>query len=397
MRVVSEIADFAPVAPPARRYNAAMSGVTRYILRQLFAPMLFVVLALTGVIWLTQSLRFIDKIVSNGLSVAAFLQFTSLLLPRALAIVLPIALFLAVLHVYNRLRTDSELVVLWAAGLSKSALARPALLLAAAVTLVTYGLTLYLAPLAHRTFKDEQYRLRSDYAALLLQEGVFNTLSQNLTVYIRERQSGGEMVGILVHDGRDRSKPVTMMAERGALVRGPTGPRFVMVNGNRQQVDREKGVLSLLYFDKYSLDLSLFAPESLERWRTPGERFLGELLFPGDTPEDRRNRDKLVVEGHRRLTAPLYTIVLTLIALSAVLAGEFNRRGQVQRILAAAAAAVLAETMGLGLTMLTAKLPVLIPVLYLYVIACAGAALFVLGRRPRRGPTEISEAAAGAG
>ena len=67
-----------------RRYFA-------YIFRQLIGPMLVVTFSLTGVIWLTQSLRFIDLIINKGLSFWLFLYLTLLLLPSLLTVILPIA------------------------------------------------------------------------------------------------------------------------------------------------------------------------------------------------------------------------------------------------------------------------------------------------------------------
>ncbi len=361
-----------------------MSAVTRYILRELVPPLLLILVTLSGVIWLTQSLRFIDKIVANGLSVLAFLEFTSLLAPRILALVLPIAVFLAVLYTYQKLRADSELIVLSAAGFSREKLARPAMALAVGATVLGYALTLYLAPLAYRTFKDRQGQLRSDIAAILLQEGTFNTLFDGLTVYVRERKPGGEMFGILVHDNRNPSRPITMMAESGVLVNGPDGPRFVMANGNRQEVDKEKGDLSLLYFDSYALDLSLYVAEPDNRWRTPGERFLTGLFWPQDRILDDESRQRLRLEGHSRLISPLYTIVLALIALCTVLAGEFSRRGLGRRIFLGAATALVFEIVGVSLTVLARQYAYLVPILYLYVAASAVLVIHVLRRNPRR-------------
>src|SRR3546814_15404809 len=71
------------------------------------------------------------------------------------------------------------------------------------------------------------------------------------------------------------------------------------------------------------------------RWREPKERFLSELLWPADDERDRRYRQELIAEGHQRLVAPLYTVVFALIGVAALLAGEFNRRGQAKRVLVA--------------------------------------------------------------
>ena len=59
----------------------AMRGVTLYIMRQIAWPLVFATLTLTGVIWLTQALRFIDRIVNNNLAFLDFLYLTMLVLP----------------------------------------------------------------------------------------------------------------------------------------------------------------------------------------------------------------------------------------------------------------------------------------------------------------------------
>jgi lipopolysaccharide export system permease protein len=102
-----------------------MSRLDRYILRLLAGPFLFFVLVFTGVIWLSQSLRVIDMVVNNGQSAAVFLEFTALLLPTVMTVVLPLSAFAAALTAFNRMVSDSETVVLQAAGISRLALMRP--------------------------------------------------------------------------------------------------------------------------------------------------------------------------------------------------------------------------------------------------------------------------------
>lgn len=366
-----------------------MSGITRYILRQLAGPFLFVTLTLTGIVWLTQSLRFLDLIINKGLSIGGFLYLTLLLLPSFLTIILPISAFTAILFVYYRLESDSEIVVMRAAGLSHMSLMRPALLMATGVTALTFLLTLYLMPLGFRTFKDLQFVVRNSFAPVLIQEGTFNNIVTGVTVYVRERSSNGALSGILVHDSRDPERPVTMMAERGALVMTEDGPRVVMVNGNRQEVESDRGVLSLLYFDQYSLDLGGIAESPTYRWREGGERYLHELFNPGDTPDDIKSADKLRAEAHRRLVTPLYAFALALIAVAGVLGGRFNRREKWMRVVAAGGLAVGFELVGAALVPFVESDPALTPLMYLHVVITVLAGLYFLWRSPRLAPAMV--------
>jgi lipopolysaccharide export system permease protein len=353
-----------------------MHGLTRYILRQSLGTTLFVTAALSAAIWLTQSLRLVDLIVNRGLSAELFFYLGLLILPRFVDIVLPIGIFISVLFTYNKLIAESEIVVMRAAGVSQFGLAKPAFILSGIGVVTLFALSAYFLPTANRAFKDLQFEIRNKLVSAVLQEGTFTTISDNLTVYVRGRDANGEMTGFLVQDERDPEKAITIIAERGAFVETATGTRIFLVNGNRQQIQRATGKLSVLTFEKYTLDLADARDVTAGRVREPQERYLGELFFPRqneissmtserDLQEAQTFRNSLRLEGHQRLIVPLTAIAFAVIPLVTLLCGEFNRRGQVRRILLAAALALLFETLDLGLRNLAVRYPAGIALMYL--------------------------------
>ena len=356
-----------------------MPRYQRYLLRQLIGPFLLVTLGLTAIVWLSQSLRIIDLIVNKGLSFSAFLLMSMLVLPTFLSAILPIALFCSLLFVYNKLTIDSELVSLRAAGVSQWSLAKPALAMATIIVVISYAIIMYVMPVSHREFKERQFVLRSDHSALLLEEGTFNTLTEGVTVYIRGRD-GGTLNGILVHDAREQERPVTMMAEQGVLVQTGEGPRFILINGHRQRIDRDSSRLSLLNFERYTIDLGDFVQRDGARSRGPRERFIDELLDPDSEGADRL-RGKFLSEAHNRIVSPLFGFALAAIGLAALLSGSVNRRGQWRRILVAIAAGVVLEAVALFLVNATAKNSNLIPLMYLNPVVMTAAALAVMRHR----------------
>ena len=112
---------------PAMRFPTQLD---RYVFRQLLVALIAGTSALVALIWLTQSLRFVELVVNRGLSLRVFLELTGLLVPGFVAVILPITAFVVVQFIYQRLAGDRGLPVMRAAGLSPSALARPALALA---------------------------------------------------------------------------------------------------------------------------------------------------------------------------------------------------------------------------------------------------------------------------
>jgi lipopolysaccharide export system permease protein len=353
----------------------------RYLFRLIVGPLIMIAIAVGAIVWLSQSLRFVDLVLNRGLPVYYLFWMALLVLPMILASLLPVALFIAVVFAYSKLTADSEIVVLRAAGMSDASLAKPALALAAMVMAICYAVNLYFMPIAYREFKDLQFRIRTDYSSVLLQEGVFNTLAPGITVYVSERKPDGELLGILAHDARDPDRPVTMMAEMGELIRAEDGqPRVLMINGNRQMVERNRNQLSLLYFDRYTLDLGTSKSNDGPRSREAQERFLNELFWPGDDAIDQRNAKRFQAEGHQRLASPLLAIGYALVALAALLAGEFNRRGQGRRVLFAVAAVVCVQIASLGLVNLATLAPIVTPLIYLLPLGTIAAACWILFR-----------------
>lgn len=360
--------------------------IIRYLSGQIVTAMVFIVVSMTCVIWLSQSLRFVDLIVNRGLPIPSFVYLTLMLMPTWLSIVLPIAAFAGTLFVYNKLTNDREIVVLSAAGLSPMRLATPALVVAVATTAVTYLMTLYLVPMSYRGFKELQFQIRHNFDHLILREGEFRSIGDGITVYVRAREDQGQLSGIIVHDQTNPKRTVTLVAERGALVTTPEGPRVVMANGSRQERDADTGRVNVLYFDRYTVDLGAMREEVQRTFRDQNELFVHDLLNPTERITDPRNFDEYVAEGHQRLTSPLLALSLTAIGVAVLLSGEFSRRGQTVRIISAVVLAAIAEAMGLGSKYLAAREPWLIPVMWLAVLGPFLVALLSLtGRRLRRG------------
>jgi lipopolysaccharide export system permease protein len=355
-----------------------MDRLSSYIFRQLGLAGVLIVAGLSAVIWLTQSLRFIDWIVNRGLPISSFVWIALLMLPTFLAVILPIALFAATIFTYQKLQGDSEITVMRAVGVGQIQLVSPALTIALLGMGLSYAINLYLLPASYREFKVLQTEIRNVHTSVLLQEGVFTEIDDSVTVFV-EQQGAGVVSGIMVQDARNPEKPVTIIAEKGAIITTATGPRIVMTNGNRQELDRASGRISFLFFERYAIDVERRSAAEQQRDLSATERFLSELWDPGPNVADRM-RDAYRAEGHQRLASPLYVLGFVGIALAALLAGDFSRRAPTQRILLAVAAVAAVQAIGIGVMNLAGRAPALIPLIYLNAatpIVVSGWLLFV--------------------
>jgi len=361
-----------------------MTRLDLYLIRQITLATVAIALTLTSAIWLTQSLRFIDLTLNRGMPIGTFLEISALVLPNFLTVILPIALFAAILFALAKLQGDSELPVMRAIGLSPARIARPVLYLMVGFTILGYALTLWGLPTSYRAFKDLQSEIRNSYAALLIQEGVFTQIDKGVTLFVRSQGDGGNLSGILVHDERVAERPATYLADQGTLVATPTGPRLTMAGGSRQELNRKDGRVSVLYFDSYAVDIGRVAGPQALRERESTELFVNEL-FAAENVLDPRKQASYRTEAHQRLAGPLFTPMFVMIALAAMLAGEHSRRGVTKRVLLATLIAASIQGLGFGLANLAGRNVVAVPLLYLLPILATLIAFYSLstGRFPR--------------
>lgn len=357
--------------------------VDSYVARLVLGPFFVFTLILTGVVWLTQSLELLNDVIEQGQDIVVFLYLSVLVVPSILAIVVPIALFFASLYAFYRLRSDSELVVMFSAGMSRWRVARAVFIVAFGVMMLAYAINMYFLPTAMREMRSILLEMRTEFASTLLQAGEFSMPADGLTVFVRDRAPNGEIGGLLVHDNRRPDKPVSYIAEYGQLVDTPNGPRLIMLNGNIQRRDENQEV-KFLYFDKYTFDLTEFTNPAEERYYKAYERYLPELLWPDRTQAyDDQYANELIAEGHARIAGPLYALVFVAIAMAGLLPNEFNRRGYGKRI-------VLTVAFGLGIRLIdlaavgwATRNPIFISVQYLLpLLSMAVACAMIGGWRP---------------
>ncbi len=363
-----------------------MNAFDRHLTRQLLLAVVFVTVSLSGVLWLSQSLRFVDLIINRGLSTGTFFHLIMLLLPNFIIVILPIAAFAATVFTYSRLINDREIMVLSAAGMSPLGIGKSAIIVAVVLTVAGYALYFSVVPTSARLFRELQWDIRYNYSQVLLEEGMFSDVSAGITVYVRQRSSDGQLRGILVHDKRQDDKPYTLMAERGALVGSDQGARVVLFNGSRQEFDKKTHSFSVLYFERYAFDLEKARQDNLTRYRDQRERTLFELLTVRSDPNvPERDYGQFLVEAHRRLTSPLNSLGYTLIGLSCLLAGGFRRRGQAPHTVVAVAIVAALALGQMGLENVTARNLELVPVLYALALLPVAGGVLVLVWMPRPG------------
>jgi lipopolysaccharide export system permease protein len=330
-----------------------MNLIQRYIFRVVSGAFLGCLVALTGVIWITQALREMDLITGKGQTILVFFTVTGLSLPTLVAVISPVALFIAVVFALNRLNGDSELIVMSAAGMPPGRVMRPFLLFGGIVAVMVAVLTLYLIPASFQELRDLVSKIRADLVANIVQEGQFTTLDNGVTFHYRER-AGDALLGILMQDRRDDTKRVVYLAERGQTLEHNGKSYLQLENGSihRQGSGTAPGQQSsIVTFNSYAVDLSALNQETSELVYKPRERSTGDLLLPDQNEAYYKlQAGRFRAELHDRLTSWMFALAVVFIAFACLGEVRTTRQGR-----GAAMAMAVVAVVGLRIAMFAAS------------------------------------------
>jgi lipopolysaccharide export system permease protein len=360
-----------------------MRLIERYLFRQLLGPTLLAAAALTAVAVLSQALSSISVLVQDRQSPVMFAKIIILAMPQLIVLILPVAVLVAGLIAINRLHTENEIVVCFAAGTSRWRVISPAMRLATLIALVSLVITQWVQPLAYRALRDTLQSIRADLATSMIKPGRFTHPAAGLTVYAQSVDDDGLFHNLFIDHHTPGGRDTTITAQEGRLTTRKGAPILQMWRGANAEVS-PAGVLNFLSFDQYLLDLRpLVGQEHAVRYKL-SDRYPRELFFP-DTRQswEAANVRPMLAEGHARIAAPLYNIAFMAMALAAVIGGQFNRLGYGPRIALVAAAALVTRTVGFAVQGAASQAPGWNFAQYLPpLVATAACALILFG--PRR-------------
>jgi lipopolysaccharide export system permease protein len=198
---------------------------------------------------------------------------------------------------------------------------------------------LFITPASMRELRSFITQVRADLISQVLQPGRFSSPETGLTFHIRDRAPNGDLLGLLVHDERDRKQVMSYLAERGRILTNDDGSYLVMFQGyihRYNDEDKDKNV-QIVAFDQNMLDISEFSPKDNDgKDLRPRESYTSDLISPDmSNPVTRRNYGQIRSELHDRFATPLYPIVFAFVAIALLAHARTTRESRWGQILVA--------------------------------------------------------------
>lgn len=355
----------------------------KYILHLLNSRFCGIMLLLTGILWVTQSLRIIDLIINKGIELFSFIHLSFLLLPYLTFIVIPIAVFCVTIFISNRLTFDKEIIVLKSSGCSDLQIIKPFFTFGVLIMLLNYALSLYILPVSYNYFKTQYHDYKNNFVALYLEEGIFSTQTGNFTVYIDQKTEDNTYKGVVVYDARIPYSPKIVFASQGKLVEREGGVWFELQHGSHQEhTGEQQENLRILFFDRYTIDMNLLNDTPVKKALEPSEKFLHELWF-NEKGASQASITKERANFHFRILWPLCCLAFSLLPAIYLSLGTHQRYHRQLKNVTISLVCILAIVLLLFLNNMHSNDIIIVSLQYILVAFILMASAVLLLRRMR--------------
>lgn len=298
--------------------------ISRYILKEVLLTLVAVVIVLLLIFLSNRFVYYLADASTGALSSDVILTILMLKTLDALVIMLPLALFIAVLITFSRLYKDSEMVAMLACGVSIGRIYKTVLMLALLVAIVVSGITFYIAPWA----TEESYRIqdREKAASTLtgISSGRFTEASSTDGVFYAEQISTDQtqLTDVFLQSERDGQQVILSAKSGRHFIKQESGDRFLeLQDGYRYEGLPGSSDFTIIEYKTHAIRIQ--EQEVVRSDRKHRAYPTNELL----DPEARRlfaeryrwDFDELrrydVAELHWRLAMPVSVILLAMLAI----------------------------------------------------------------------------------
>jgi lipopolysaccharide export system permease protein len=300
--------------------------IDRYIIREIFATLVAVTAVLLVIFLSNRYVQFLADASGGDLSARLVLKMLALKTLSVTVIILPMALFLAVLIGIGRLYKDSEMTAMAACGVSVRRVYRGVLTLALVVAAAVAAVSFYAAPWA----EEQSYRIRDSERAHTELAGISPGRfteggAAHIVLYVESiSEDGGRLRNVFVQQQGPGSQTI-LSAHSGFPYSDPdTHDQFlVLVDGYRYEGTPGSADFHVVTFREHAVRVDDEAVRPA--YRKQRARATIDLLGSGDRND--------IAELQWRLSMPVSVVLLCLLAVP--LGRTSPRQGKYGKLFAA--------------------------------------------------------------
>ncbi|CAN1596227.1 COG0795 Predicted permeases [Candidatus Pelagibacterales bacterium] len=281
-----------------------------YFAQEFLKNYLSILFAFGLIIWITQAVRLLDLIGDDGNSITTYFLYILSILPKYFSKISIIIFFISFVVTISKFEEHNELRALWFSGLEKKKFINYLLRSTIIFVLILIIIRCFIIP--HFSNYSRYLLLNTGVGAIgpLLKQNNFNNPLKKITIYVGKKNQINELEDIILFED-DANIKKTIVAKSGVVINENNKNLLVLVEGSIQE-ERKDRKISILDFDKTTLDLSQYSKKTVDYYKF-NEMFFFELVKRFNNKNELQ-LSNIVSELNDRIVMPLFIPSLVLLA-----------------------------------------------------------------------------------
>ncbi len=255
-----------------------MTLLTKYLLRLHLVPFLYALSALTSILLVNQVAKRFGSLVGKGLPWTVIVEVFALSVPFLVAMTIPMAVLVTVLHTFSRLAAEHEITALQAAGVSIYRLSRILLAASVGVALVAFAFSDQILPRTNHRLRTLLMDIDRKKPTLAVKEQIINEVQRN-RVFLRAGRIDSRtyrMQDVTIYDLRNQAQKRIIYADSGemAFAENLEDLQLTLFDGTMHAMDHTD--LSTFRQAEFTRNIVLLSGVGNQLQRTMSDGFRGD-------------------------------------------------------------------------------------------------------------------------
>jgi len=296
-------------------------------------------LSITLIVWVIQSVNFLDFVTEDGHGLGVYATYSLLSLPKIFSRLTLFVFFVSTFFVLFRYEENNEISIFWTHGVKKIEFVNNFIKFSFFFVIIQLIFSYFIVPASQEKARNLFKTSNIDYFPSILKSKFFNDAIEDVTIFIGEKDLNGNLKEIFLMDSKDNNKgSQIILSKSGKLIKKNKNFFLILNNGNIINLDSKKS--NILQFTQSEFNLSKYSskttiyPKVQETSSNTLIKCLKFLIIENSILAkkilncDQQNIEIVKKELYKRLGVPLYIFLIGLISSALILkskrSGNFN-------------------------------------------------------------------------
>ena len=320
-----------------QNYHISMKKlIFRNIFKDITYFFLLSSLSITLIVWVIQSVNFLDFVTEDGHGLGVYATYSLLSLPKIFSKLTLFLFFISTFFVLFRYEDNNEISIFWTHGVSKIEFVNNFIKFSLIFVIIQLIFSYFIVPATQEKARNLFKVSNIDYFPSILKSKYFNDTIEDVTIFIGEKGVKGNLKQIFLMDSKkNKTGSQIILSKSGNLIKKNKTFFLILNDGNIINLNAKKS--NILKFNKSEFNLSKYSsktttyPKIQETNSKTLIKCLNILIFKKSKNAkkilncDQQNIEGINKEMYKRLFMPLYIFLIGIISSALILKSKNNK------------------------------------------------------------------------